>query len=53
MVHRNLEPFHGPKLLTIEILRDHLVRSIPELLAVEWHAHDKETHAEHWLLLGE
>jgi hypothetical protein len=19
---------------------------------VEWHAHDKETHAEHWLSLG-
>ena len=53
MVHRNLEPFRGPKLLTIEVLIDHLVRSIPEILAVEWHAHDEETQAEHRLSLGE
>ena len=52
MVHRNLEPFRSPKLLTIEVLMDHLVRSIPEIRAVEWHAHDEETHAEHRLSLG-
>ena len=48
----NLEPFRSPELLTIEVI-DHLVRSIPEILAVEWHAHDEETHAEHWLSLSE
>jgi hypothetical protein len=53
VVHRNLETFRSPKLFTIEVLRDHLVRSISEILAVEWHVHDKETHAEHRLLLGE
>ena len=35
------------------VLIDHLVRSIPEILTVEWHAHDEETHAEHRLSLGE
>jgi len=52
VVNRNLEPFRRPKLLTIEVLIDHLVCSIPEILAVEWDAHDEETHAEHWLSLG-
>jgi hypothetical protein len=42
VVHQNLETFRSPKLLTIEVLRDHLVRSIPEILAVEWHTHDEE-----------
>jgi len=37
----------------IEVLIDHLVRSIPKILAVEWHTHDEETHAEHRLLLEE
>jgi hypothetical protein len=49
---RDLEPFRSPKLLTIEVLVDHLVRSIPGILAVEWHAHDEEARAEYRLLLG-
>jgi hypothetical protein len=53
VVHRNLETFRSPKLCTIEVLRDHLVRSIPEILAVERHANDEGTHAEHRLWLGE
>jgi len=40
-------------LLTIGVLMNHLVHCVPEILAVEWHAHDKKTHAEHWLSLGE
>ena len=53
MVHRDLEPFRGRKLLTVEVLVDLLVHSIPEILAMEWHAHDKEVRAEYWLSLGE
>ena len=53
MVDRDLEPFRGRKLLTVEVLVDHLVHSIPEILAMEWHAHDEEARAEYWLLLGE
>ena len=53
MIHQNLEPFHSPKILTIEVLIHHLVCSISEILAVEWYAHNEEMHAEHWLSLGE
>jgi hypothetical protein len=37
----------------MEVLIDHFVRRIPEILAVEWHSYDEETQAEHWLSLGE
>jgi hypothetical protein len=53
MVHRDLEPFRSPKFLTIEVLVDHLVRSILEILAVKWHAHDEEARAKHRFSLGE
>ena len=53
MVHSDLEPFGGPKLFAIEILVYYLVRSISEILAVKWHAHDEEACTEHQLLLGE
>jgi hypothetical protein len=45
-----LKPFRGPELLTIKVLMDHLVLSIPEIMAGEWHAHD---NAEHQLSLRE
>ena len=46
--HLNLEPFHSPKLLTIEELDHliHLVHSIPEIVVVEGHAHNERAHAE-------
>ena len=53
VVHRDLEPFRGRKLLTVEVLVDPLVHSIREILAVEWHTHDEEARAEYWLSLGE
>jgi hypothetical protein len=53
VVHRNLELFRDPKLLTIEVLLDHLVHSIPDILAVEWNAHDEEKYAEHRHSLGD
>ena len=49
VVHRNLEPFRSPKLLTIKILtfeRSPCLWPIPEILAVKWHANE-ETLAEH------
>jgi hypothetical protein len=53
VTRRNLEPFRGPKFITIEVPIDHLVCSVPEMLTVEWPVHDEKTHAEYRLSLGE
>ena len=49
----NGQPFHGPKLLTIEVLVNRFACSIPEILAEERHTHDGEARAEYRLSLGE